>query len=44
LVVYEPEMLVVEKVFRMAAEGHGLRAMQSRLRAEGVSAPKGGRT
>jgi hypothetical protein len=44
LVVCEPEMLVIEKIFRMAAEGLGLRAMQSRLRAEGISAPKGGQT
>ena len=44
LVVYEPEMLVVEKIFRMAAAGLGLRATQSRLRAEGVPSPKGGRT
>ncbi|MBA2618761.1 MAG: recombinase family protein [Rubrobacter sp.] len=44
LVVCEPEMLVVEKIFRMAAEGLGLRAMQTRLRAEGISSPKGGQT
>ena len=44
LVIYEREMLVVERIFRMAAEGLGLRAMQSLLRAEGISAPKGGRT
>ena len=42
LIVYEPEMVVVEKIFRMAAEGIGCRAMQSRLRAEGISSPKGG--
>jgi site-specific DNA recombinase len=44
LVVCEPEILVVEKIFRMAAEGLGLRAMQSRLHAEGIPSPKGGRT
>ncbi len=44
LVVCEPEMAVVEKIFRMAAEGLGLRAMQTRLRAEGISSPKGGQT
>src|SRR3712207_3977572 len=43
LVVCEPEMVVVEKIFRMAAEGIGCRAMQSRLLAEGISSPKGGR-
>jgi site-specific DNA recombinase len=43
-VVCDPEMLVVEKIFRMAAEGFGLRAMQTRLRAEGISSPKGGQT
>ncbi len=44
LVICESEMVVVEKIFRMAAEGFGLRAMQSRLRAEGVASPKGGWT
>jgi site-specific DNA recombinase len=43
LIVYEPEMIVVEKIFRMAAEGIGCRAMQSRLLAKGISSPKGGR-
>ncbi|HEV2092220.1 MAG TPA: recombinase family protein [Rubrobacter sp.] len=42
LVVCEPEMAVVEKIFLMAAEGLGLRAMQTRLRAEGITSPKGG--
>src|SRR5918998_4100082 len=36
LVVYEPEMRVVEKIFRMAAEGLGIRAIQGRLHAAGV--------
>jgi site-specific DNA recombinase len=34
-------MQVVEKIFRMAAEGQGLHAMQSRLRAAGVSTATG---
>jgi site-specific DNA recombinase len=42
LLVYESEMLVVEKIFRMATEGLGVRSMQSRLYAEGVPPPKGG--
>src|SRR5829696_127422 len=42
LIVYEPEMKVVEKVFRMAAEGFGVMAMRTRLRSEGISSPKGG--
>jgi site-specific DNA recombinase len=41
LLVYESEMLVVEKIFRMATEGLGVRSMQSRLYAEGVPPPKG---
>ena len=36
LVIYEPEMRVVEKIFRMAAEGLGLNAMQGHLHAAGV--------
>lgn len=43
LIVHEPEMEVVEKVFRMAAEGLGVQAMQTRLRREGVPTPKGGK-
>ena len=42
LVVHEAEMLVVEKVFRLAAEGLGTWAIQRRLASEGVPAPKGG--
>ena len=42
LVVHEPEMRVVEKVFRMAAEGLGVMAIRTRLRSEGISSPKGG--
>jgi hypothetical protein len=33
-------MLVVERIFRMATERLGVRAMQSRLDAEGVPPPK----
>ena len=42
LTVYEPEMKVVEKIFRMAAEGLGVMAMRTRLRSEGISSPSGG--
>jgi site-specific DNA recombinase len=41
LIVHEPEMLVVEKVFRMAASGLGPGAIQTRLHAEGVPSPTG---
>jgi site-specific DNA recombinase len=41
LVIYEPEMRVVEKIFRMAAEGLGIRAVQSRLSAAGVPTATG---
>jgi site-specific DNA recombinase len=41
LIIYEPEMRVVEKIFRMAVEGLGLRAMQDRLRAAGVPTATG---
>jgi site-specific DNA recombinase len=41
LVVYEPEMEVVERIFRMAAEGSGPGKMQSTLYAEGVPSPRG---
>ncbi len=43
LVVYEPEMAVVEKIFRLAAEGFGPRAIQLRLYREGIPSPKGGK-
>ncbi len=42
LVVYEPEMAVVERIFRLAAEGFGTKAIQSRLYHEGIPSPKGG--
>ncbi len=44
LVIYEPEMVVVEKMFRMAAEGLGTGAIQTRLHAEGIRSPKGSPT
>jgi len=43
LIVYEPEMLVVEKVFRMAASSLGPGAIQTRLYAQGVPSPTGKR-
>ena len=42
LIVSEPEMAVVERVFRMAAEGLGTWKIQTRLHASGVPAPMGG--
>jgi site-specific DNA recombinase len=41
LVVHEPEMVVVERIFGMAAEGFGVGKIQSRLCAEGVPSPRG---
>src|SRR5919107_811871 len=41
LLVYQPEMRIVEKIFRMAASGMGPKAMQTRLYAEGVPSPTG---
>ena len=41
LVVHEPEMLVVERIFRMAASGLKPGSIQTRLYAEGVSSPTG---
>jgi site-specific DNA recombinase len=41
LVVHEPEMLVVEKIFRLAAEGLGTSAIQRRLYNEKVPSPGG---
>jgi hypothetical protein len=41
LVVHEPEMRVVERIFRMAAEGLGLNAIQGRLHAASVPTAKG---
>jgi site-specific DNA recombinase len=41
LVIHEPEMAVVKKIFWLAAEGHGTRAIQLRLYREGVPSPTG---
>jgi site-specific DNA recombinase len=43
LAIHEAEMLVVEKVFRMAASGLGPGAIQTRLHAENVPSPTGKR-
>lgn len=41
LAVHEPEMLVVEKMYRMAAEGLGQQRIKTRLQAEGIASPSG---
>ncbi|MDP8939774.1 MAG: recombinase family protein [Actinomycetota bacterium] len=41
LEVSEPEMMIAGKVFRMAAEGFGLHAIQTRLYHEGILSPTG---
>src|SRR5215217_8025197 len=41
LIIYEPEMRIVEKIFSMAASGMGPKAMQTRLYAEGIPSPTG---
>src|SRR5215204_2244707 len=41
LLVYQPEMRIVEKIFRMAASSMGPKAMQTRLYAEGIPSPTG---
>ncbi|HET6885309.1 MAG TPA: recombinase family protein, partial [Rubrobacteraceae bacterium] len=41
LLIYEPEMRVVEKIFRMAAEGLGLHAIQGHLYSAGVPTATG---
>ena len=38
MLVHEPEMMVVEKIFRYAAQGVPVRAIQARLQAEGIPA------
>jgi site-specific DNA recombinase len=43
LVIHEPEMLVVQRVFRMATSGLGPGAIQTRLHVEGVPSPRGKR-
>lgn len=41
LMIFPPEMIIVERIFGMAAEGLGVRAMQARLHMEGVTTPTG---
>lgn len=41
LVIYAPEMRLVEKVFRMAASGMGPKAIQTHLYREGIPSPTG---
>ena len=41
LVIHEPERRVVERIFRLAAEGHGTKAIQTRLYREGIPSPTG---
>src|SRR5215211_6596462 len=43
LLINEPEMRVVEKIFHLVANGVAVRAIQARLYTEGIPAPKGGR-
>ena len=43
LLVHEPEMAIVEKIFRYTAERVPVRAIQARLYVEDVPAPRGGR-
>src|SRR5215208_5069881 len=42
LLINEPEMRVVEKIFRLVADGVAVRAIQARLYTEGIPTPKGG--
>src|SRR5919107_5155625 len=41
LLIHDPEMAVVEKIFRMAAEGRGVTRIQSVLYNEGIPSPRG---
>ena len=41
LVVYESESVIVETIFRLAAEGHGTKAIQTRLYRQGTPSPTG---
>ena len=41
LMVYEPEMVVADRIFRLAAEGLGPQAIQTRLHDEGTPSPTG---
>jgi site-specific DNA recombinase len=42
LLINEPEMRMVEKIFHLVADGVAVRAIQARLYTEGIAAPKGG--
>jgi site-specific DNA recombinase len=44
LVIHESERRVVERIFRLAAEGHGTKAIQTRLYREGIPSPTGKET
>jgi site-specific DNA recombinase len=41
LILHEREMVVVQMIFRLAAEGHGTKAIQTRLYRESISSPTG---
>jgi site-specific DNA recombinase len=41
LVVHDPEARVVERIFQLAAEGYGTKAIQTRLYREGIPSPTG---
>jgi len=41
LVIYDPEVAVVETIFRMAAEGCGVNKIQTALYREGIPSPRG---
>ncbi len=41
LVIHEPERRVVERIFRLAADGCGTKAIQTRLYREGIPSPTG---
>jgi site-specific DNA recombinase len=41
LLIYKPEMCVVENIFRLVAEGLGLHALQTRLCSEGIPTRNG---
>jgi site-specific DNA recombinase len=41
LLIHEGERMAVEKIFRWAAEGHGTKAIQTKLYREGIPSPTG---
>jgi site-specific DNA recombinase len=41
LVIHEPERRVVQRIFRLAADGHGTKAIQTRLYRKGIPSPTG---